>query len=113
MPATTPEAIRADKERELTSLQENFQKFQQEAQSSLQKKSAELNEPIYKKIGAVTEEVAKENGFSFIISPHMLNGGDILLYTDEKYNISDMVLKKLGITPTPRAATTTVPVKKN
>ncbi|MBS1558258.1 MAG: OmpH family outer membrane protein [Bacteroidetes bacterium] len=113
MPATTPEAIRADKERELTSLQENFQKFQQEAQSSLQKKSAELYEPVYKKIGAATEEVAKENGFSFIISPHILNGGDILLYTDEKFNISDLVLKKMGITPSAQPHTTATPVKKN
>ncbi|MBS1951973.1 MAG: Outer membrane protein H precursor [Cytophagales bacterium] len=111
MPATTPEAIKADKERELTSLQENFQKFQQEAQSSLQKKQAELLDPIYKKIGAATEEVAKENGYSFIINPHLTNGGDVLLYTDEKFNISDLVLKKMGITPT--AQTPTTPVKKN
>lgn len=27
----------------------------------------------------------------------MIGGGDILLFTDEKYNISDLVLKKLGI----------------
>lgn len=119
MPANTPDPIKADKERELTSLQENFQKFQQEAQTSLQKKSAELYDPIYKKIGAATEEVAKENGYSFIMNPRLVNGGDVLLYVDEKFNISDLVLKKLGITPaapgtTPAATTTTTtPVKKN
>src|SRR5690242_2108007 len=46
MPATTPEAIKADKERELVSLQENIQKFQQDAQSSFQKKQADLMDPI-------------------------------------------------------------------
>src|SRR6516162_2315420 len=69
MPATTPEAIKADIERELAALQENMQKFQQDAQSSFQKKQADLMDPIYKKIGKAIEEVAKENGFSFIINP--------------------------------------------
>ena len=40
-----------------------------------------------------------------------LGGGDVILYNDEKNNISALVLKKLGITPT--ASTTTTPVKKN
>jgi outer membrane protein len=106
MPATTPDAIKADKERELAALQENMQKFQQDAQSSFQKKQTELMDPIYKKIGKAIEEVAKENAFTFIINPAVTNGGDILLYSDEKFNISDLVLKKLGVTPT--AATTPV-----
>jgi len=110
MPATTPEAIKADKERELAALQENMQKFQQDAQSSFQKKQADLMDPIYKKIGKAIEEVAKENAFSFIINPQVPNGGDILLYSDDKFNISDLVLKKLGVTPT---AQTTTPPKSN
>jgi outer membrane protein len=114
MPATTPEAIKADKERELQALQEGFQKFQQDAQSSLQKKQADLMEPVYKKVGKTIEDVAKENGYTFIINPQMVGGGDILLYHDETYNISNMVLKKLGVTPQPAATNTTVPaVKKN
>lgn len=110
MPATTPEAILADKQRELAALQENIQKFQQDAQSSFQKKQADLMDPIYKKIGKAIEEVAKENGYTFIINPQVANGGDILLYSDDKFNISDMVLKKLGVTPT---AQTTTPPKSN
>ena len=114
MPATTPDAIKADKERELAALQEGFQKFQQDAQSSLQKKQADLLEPVYKKVGKTIEDVAKENAYTFIINPQVQGGGDILLYSDENYNISDLVLKKLGITPKPQAATTTpAPVKKN
>jgi outer membrane protein len=106
MPATTPDAIKADKERELQALQENIQKFQQDAQSSYQKKTAEVMDPIYKKIGKAIEDVAKENGFSFIINPNIQNGGDILLFSDEKYNISDLVLKKMGVTPAPQPQTT-------
>jgi outer membrane protein len=109
MPATTPEPIKTDKERELTSLQENIQKFQQDAQSSFQKKQADLMDPIYKKIGKAIEEVAKENGYSFIINPAFQGGGDILLFSDDKFNISDLVLKKLGVTPTAQ----TTPAKTN
>jgi outer membrane protein len=110
MPATTPDAIKSDKERELAALQENMQKFQQDAQSSYQKKQTDLMDPIYKKIGKAIEEVAKENGFTFIINPQLANGGDILLYSDEKFNISDLVLKKLGVTPVPPTQT---PAKTN
>jgi outer membrane protein len=99
MPATTPEAIRADKERELQMLQEGFQKFQQDAQLSIQKKQNDLMEPVFSKVGKAIEDVAKENGYAFILSPQVLGGGDILLYSDEKYDISMLVLKKLGITP--------------
>jgi outer membrane protein len=97
--ATTPEAIRADKERELQMLQEGFQKFQQDAQLSIQKKQNDLMEPVFSKVGKAIEDVAKENGYAFILSPQVLGGGDILLYSDEKYDISLLVLKKLGITP--------------
>jgi outer membrane protein len=112
MPATTPEAIRADKERELQQLQEGIQKFQQDAQASLQKKQGDLMEPVYKKIGKAIEDTAKENSYTFILSPQMgAGGGDILLYSDEKYDISTLVLKKLGVTAPVKTATpvTTTP----
>lgn len=103
MPATTPEAIKKDKESELAQLQESIQKFQQDAQTSLQKKQTDLMAPVYTKVGKAIEEVARENGFSFIINPQIPGGGDILLFSDEKFNISVLVLKKLGITAVPPA----------
>ncbi len=110
MPADTPEAIRQDKESEVAYLQENIQKFRQDAQVSIQKKQTDLTSPIFAKVGKAIEEVALENGFSYIINPQMIGGGDVLLFTDEKYNISNLVLKKLGIDTVKQA---TPPVKKN
>jgi outer membrane protein len=101
MPATTPDAIKADKERELAGLQESIQKFQQDAQTSLSNKQTALMDPVFKKVGKAIEDVAKENGFAFIMAPQVVGGGDILLYSDEKYNVSNLVLKKLGVTPQP------------
>jgi outer membrane protein len=105
MPATTPDAIRADKERELQAMQESIQKFQQDAQTSLQTKQGSLMDPVIKKVGKAIEETAKENGFAFIINPQSMSSGeDILLYSDERYDISKLVLKKLGVTPKPETA---------
>lgn len=96
-PTNTPDAIKKDKESELADLQENIQKFQQDAQASMQKKQSDLVNPVFIKVGKGIEEVALENGYSYIINPQMIGGGDVLLFTDEKYNISNLVLKKLGI----------------
>jgi outer membrane protein len=109
LPQTTPDAIRKDKETELQGLQESIQKFQQDAQASLQKKNGELMDPVYKKVGKAIEQVAKENGYSMIIGQSMVGGGDILLYTDEAYNVSNLVLKKLGVTPTAPTTTPATP----
>lgn len=103
MPATTPDAIRADKERELQALQEGIQKFQQDAQTSFENKRAKLMEPLFAQVAEAISAVAKEQGYTFIINPGLMGGGgDILLYSDEKYDISAAVLKKLGITPAPQ-----------
>lgn len=110
MPASAPEAIKKDKEAELAQLQESIQKFQQDAQTSLKKKETDLMAPVFSKVGKAIEEVAKENSFSFIINPQLIGGGDVLLYSDERYNISVLVLKKLGITP---ALSPTAPDKQN
>ena len=87
----------------LTQLQENIQKFQQDAQASIQNKQDQLMSPVFAKVGKAIEDVAKEQGYSFIINPQLIGGGDILLYSDEKYDISDLVLKKMGVTPKPAA----------
>ena len=102
MPASTPDAIKTDKEKELAALQQSLERFKEDAQTSYQKKQNDLLDPIYKRIGNAIEQVAKENGFTFIINPRFANEGQILLSTDEKFNTSDLVLKKLGIVPIPR-----------
>jgi outer membrane protein len=109
MPATTPDAIKRDKESELANLEQSIQKFQQDAQSTLQQKQGQLMEPIYSKVGKAIEDVARENGFAFIFN-QQVGQIDLLLYNDEQFDVSDLVLKKMGITPKP--ATATNPPKK-
>lgn len=99
MPANTPDPIKKDKETEMSQLQESIQKFTQDAEFSLQKKHQDLMQPVFKKVADAIEAVAKENSFTFIINAQVNSGEDVLLYSDEKFNVSDLVLKKLGITP--------------
>lgn len=108
LPTTTPEAIKADKQREIAALEENIQKFQADAQTSIQKKQVDLMQPVFSKVGKAIEDVAKEQGFAFIVNPQTQAGDDILLYSDPTFDISNSVLKKLGVTP---AATPATPAK--
>jgi outer membrane protein len=103
---TMLDAVRANTERELQQLQANLEKLQQDAQTSIQNKHAALMAPVQEKVAKAIEEIAKENGFDMILSGQ-LNGIDVVLFGNEKNDVSDLILKKLGVTPKP--ATTTTP----
>lgn len=98
--------VRADKELELRNLQQSIQKFQQDAQGSLQRKQAELLQPVFDKIQKAIDEVAKANGYTHILNSGQPDVGlNILLYARDEDNISNLVLKQLGIEPPPAATT--------
>jgi outer membrane protein len=102
---TMLDAVRQNTERELQQMQQNIEKLQQDAQTTIQAKQTQLMEPVYKKVGKGIEDVAKENGFTFILN-QQIGGLDVILYGDEKMDISDLVLKKLGVTPKPATPAT-------
>lgn len=97
LPAGTPEAILRDKESELTYLQNALQQFEAEAQRTIQEKQNALLKPVLERIGKAIEEVALSEGYSYILNPNVMDGSDILLFAQEKYDISEKVLEKLGV----------------
>jgi outer membrane protein len=101
---TMLDAVRQNTERELQQLQENLQKLQQDAQTTIENKRNQLMQPVYKQVGKAIEDVAKENGYTFILN-QQIGGLDVILYGDEQNDVSDLVLKKLGVTPKPATAT--------
>jgi outer membrane protein len=103
---TMLDAVRVNTERELQQLQENLQRLQQDAQVTIENKRNQLMEPVFKKVGQAIEDVAKENGYTFILN-QQIGGLDVILYGDEKHDVSDLVLKKLGVTPKPAANSST------
>jgi outer membrane protein len=105
---TMLDAVRDNILNEIEQLQENVKKLKEDSQGELQRKQQQLLIPAYQKIKKAIAEVAKENGYTFILSPRV-GGSALVVYADEKDNVSDLVLKKLGVTPPPPVSKTEKP----
>jgi outer membrane protein len=98
--AMMAEPVRATKEKELMVLQERIQEFQKNAESDLQRKQIELLQPVLDKIQKAIDAIANENGFTYVFNSDAGYGTTpVLLHGPEGDNVTDLVLKKLGITP--------------
>jgi len=96
--APTPGAsqlVTQDYQDKMNSLQQRIQNFQQQAQKSLEEEQAKLIEPIISKVKKGVEQVAKENGYTYVFDTSV----GTLLYWEESDNILPMVKKKLGLIP--------------
>ena len=98
--ATMTDVVKADKEKELMNLRTSIEEFQKNADASLQKKQQQLMEPVLDKLQKAIDEVAKENGYTYVFNSDAGYGTTpVLLHGPEDGNISDLVLKKMGVTP--------------
>ena len=101
-----PELVRASKEKELNDLNQRIQDFQQQAQADYQKKSAELSKPVYEKAKKAIDQIAKENGYKYVLD----TSTGVVIYNEPADDIFNLAVKKLGITntatPTPAPSTT-------
>lgn len=96
--ATMVDAIKADRQRDIRQMEQNIRQFEMDMQESFSKKQQTLLNPVYEKIGNAIETVAKEEGYTFVLTTRA-NGMDVLLYGEEQYDLSDTILRKLGVTP--------------
>jgi len=62
-----PELVRASTEKGLNDLNQRIQDFQQQAQTDYQKKSTELSKPVYEKAKKAIDQVAKDNGYKYVL----------------------------------------------
>ncbi len=92
------EVVRNQKQLELQQLEGSLKQFQLELHEQSDNKKINLLRPVYDKILNAIEQVAKENGYTHVLNANV-GGIPALLYADEEHNISDLVLKKLGIDP--------------
>jgi outer membrane protein len=98
--ANTLPSVLQEKEGELQRLQQAYQDFVEKSERDMQSKQAALLEPVYKKIQDMIDEVAKSEGYDYVISSDA-GGLPILLYAKEEYDITNKVITKLGGTPIP------------
>jgi outer membrane protein len=87
-------------EREIAALEEELQSFATSAQTKLQTKQIELMGPINKRVGEALEAIVAEQGFTHVFNVGVPQQGvEILYYVDPSYDLSNLVLKKMGIDP--------------
>lgn len=86
-------AMREVKRKELNELYVKIVNFNQSAQQQMQKKEADLLEPIQQKAVQTTQAVAKENGYAYILSKEQL------IAFPAADDIFPIVAKKLGLNP--------------
>lgn len=93
-------ADRQQLEREIAALEKELQDFSASAQNKLETKQAELMGPINKRVGEALNAVVTEEGYTHIINTGVSQAGlEILFYSEPAYDVSNLVLKKLGIEP--------------
>ncbi|HQH19865.1 MAG TPA: OmpH family outer membrane protein [Bacteroidales bacterium] len=91
--STMSELIKQTKMAELQDINTRIESFTASADTAFQTKKLELFKPIQDKALKAIEEVAKENGYTYIFDSAV----GILLYKSESDNLMPLVKKKIGI----------------
>lgn len=90
--AQLSDLLKDSKKKEIQSVNERFQEFQQSAEGDIQKKQAELMSKITDKIKLAVADIAKEGKYSYIFE-----STGILWYADDSEDITPLLVKKLNI----------------
>ena len=78
---------------EISQLKQEIALFQQNGTKMMQLRRNDYMRPLYQKVNQVIEEIAKEKGYSQILTVSNNN----LAYLDVKHDITELVLNKLGV----------------
>ena len=90
------EAVKKEKQNEIITLEQGFQKFQQNSAQLVQIKQNELVQPLYQKIGEALNTVSKEEKFTQVFRTN-----NNIVYLDSNLDITLKVMTKLGL-PLPK-----------
>ncbi len=91
------EEMKREKEAEIINLEQEAQEMQRTRfgyEGDLFKKREELIQPIQDKVFDAVEKLAQTRLYDFILDK--ASGGATMLYTNPKFDMSDMILKNLG-----------------
>jgi outer membrane protein len=87
------EIIRTTKEAEINDLKERMDAFETKATQDLQAKEAELTTPVIDRAKKAVQEIAKENGYTYVFN----SSEGLLLFAEPSDDITELVKAKLGI----------------
>ena len=92
--STLPEDQKIAKENEIITMENDIQNYRQKASVLMQLRRNELTKPLYEKIDLAMRQVITEQNYTQIINAN----ANSLAYSDPKFDITDAVLAKMGIT---------------
>ena len=99
--AVISEEAKKKEEAKLGKLQTELQQYQTNLQQEIQQKRQELVGPLLQQINSAISKVAEERGYTYVLNTTTSAGDVIILYASpqaqEKYNITDAVMRELGI----------------
>lgn len=110
LPAGTAQVVKDDKGKELQQLGQSIQEFQQNAQQQMQQRQQTALKPVLDKIQKNIDAVAEENGYAYILNSDS-GSSPVLLHGPKDGDVSDIILKKMGITPSAPAPTIKAPTQ--
>lgn len=84
--------LKESKQKEIQSVNQRFQEFQQSAEADIQKKQGELMLAITEKIKTAVAEIAKEGKYTYI-----LESTGILWYAEDSEDVTPLISKKLNL----------------
>ena len=93
--ATFTETQKQEKQQEILTAENDITKFQQNGNKLISINRDDKMRPLYNKIGVALDKVAKAEGYTQILTTD-----NSLVYFDETYDVTLLVLKELGITVT-------------
>jgi outer membrane protein len=95
---TLPEADQQTRMQELQRLQQELETAAADADQKLETKRDELLMPLIDKMKGVIKTVANEGGYVYVFNSSSL-GSSIVITAPREHDITDTVLRKLGVTP--------------
>ncbi len=91
---TMTDADKRTKGQELMQIENDIRQYRQNGQQLLQLRREQLLAPLYQKIGEALDAEAKANGYTQVLTV----GSGAIGYADPSYDLTDAVMKRLGVT---------------
>jgi outer membrane protein len=100
----TPDPIIESKIQELQDLQKRIQDFESKANDDIQKLQQDKLKPINDKYLKAVKDVALASGYSYVLD---VVSGAVAYFPENSDDVTELVMKKLGITALPASTPTT------
>jgi outer membrane protein len=98
--ATLSPAVRTQRQNEVNDAVEKFTRTRDSLEATIQRRQAELMQPILDLVNKVLSEVRTEDGYAAILDISSNNG--LLVAYDKNLDITDRVLPKVRSRPAPK-----------